>query len=431
MSSVPYGPPSPDTTAPDVSTVTPSVDTSTLPNQPAPPAPQQAPADQPQRGSLWKSILMGALNGLASGAGANTRGQSGASAFASGLAGGAAKQLEQPAQQQQANLAAAQQALYHANLVKVMAETHQMQEDQQNKYLDQVETDDRDLLKKGVIVPISAPGDHGEALQTLGHVVQNDPAGMYRLSPVRDENGQPAYQVVKVPDSPIRSDVTIKDADGNDQIVAAGTATARQIEQYSMAARAKQFDLKKAKDAAQSKQDLQDSKDADQKALKQTPSGNAKPQNLDDSGNPVWVPGVSADEKKKAELSENVVFNANNIASILARRPDLVGKVAGRFTSLESMAGTDDQDITSLQQDMHNIAMANVGIHGMRANDAVHDVERQILNNFKNGPRAIGGALKASADSVQTFIDNARPSTYKTHSKNGGALRSMVRKEQK
>jgi hypothetical protein len=151
-----------------------------------------------------------------------------------------------------------------------------------------------------------------------------------------------------------------------------------------------------------------------------------KPQNVDSNGNPVWVPGVSADEKKKAELSENVVFNSNNIASILQRRPDLVGKLAGRVTSLDQLAGTNDPDITSLGQDMHNIAIANVGIHGMRANDAVHDVEKNILNNFKNGPQAIGGALQSTAKSVQTFIDNARPDTYKTHSKNGGAMRAMV-----
>jgi hypothetical protein len=151
-----------------------------------------------------------------------------------------------------------------------------------------------------------------------------------------------------------------------------------------------------------------------------------KAQNVDSNGNPVWVPGATADEKKKAELSENVVFNSNNIASILQRRPDIVGVVAGRFTTLDQMAGTNDPDITALQQDMHNIAMANVGIHGMRSNEAVHDVESNILNSFKNGPKAIGGALQAGAKSVQTFIDNARPNTYKTHSTNGGAMRSMV-----
>lgn len=183
--------------------------------------------------------------------------------------------------------------------------------------------------------------------------------------------------------------------------------------------------------AAQRKTDQQ-TQIVDEKADQQRqtnaekPQKAQKPQNVDANGNPVWVPGVTADERKKAELSENVVFNANNIASILQRRPDIVGKVAGRFTTLDQMAGTNDPDITSLQQDMHNIAIANVGIHGMRANDAVHDVEKNILNNFKNGPLAIGGALKSTANSVQTFIDNARPDTYKTHSKNGGAIRSMV-----
>jgi hypothetical protein len=39
---------------------------------------------------------------------------------------------------------------------------------------------------------------------------------------------------------------------------------------------------------------------------------------------------------------------------------------------------------------------------------------------------AVGGALKASVESVQTFIDNARPETYKTHSKMGGVLKGMA-----
>ena len=146
----------------------------------------------------------------------------------------------------------------------------------------------------------------------------------------------------------------------------------------------------------------------------------------DENGNPVWRPGVSADEKKKAELAENMTFNANNIASILMRRPDLVGAVAGRYTNVKAMAGSDDQDIVSLSTDMHNIAMANNGIHGMRSAEAVTEFENKLLNHFKNGPNGIIGGLRASTASVQTFIDNARPETYKTHSKQGGAMRSMV-----
>jgi hypothetical protein len=32
------------------------------------------------------------------------------------------------------------------------------------------------------------------------------------------------------------------------------------------------------------------------------------------------VPGVGADEKKKAELAENIAFNANEVAKIVMKR---------------------------------------------------------------------------------------------------------------
>lgn len=151
-----------------------------------------------------------------------------------------------------------------------------------------------------------------------------------------------------------------------------------------------------------------------------------KPQNVDENGNPVWVSGASADEKKKAELAENMVFNINNVASILKRRPDIVGIVGGRFTNVQQMAGSNDPDIVALGTDIHNIGMANGGIHGMRSPQQAEDYSNQVLNHFKNGPKGVYGGLKSSADSVQTFIDAARPSTYKTHSSQGGAVRAMV-----
>jgi hypothetical protein len=136
--------------------------------------------------------------------------------------------------------------------------------------------------------------------------------------------------------------------------------------------------------------------------------------------------GVSADEKKKAELAENMVYNANNIAAILQRRPDIVGTVAGRITNVQQMAGTNDPDIVQLGTDIHNLAMANNGIHGMRSAEAVVEFENKLLNGFKNGPRGIADGLRGSVNSVQTFIDNARPDTYKTHSAQGGAIKAMV-----
>ena len=104
-----------------------------------------------------------------------------------------------------------------------------------------------------------------------------------------------------------------------------------------------------------------------------------------------WLPKVGADEKKKAELAENIAFNANEVASIVMRRPDILGAVAGRFTNAQQMIGDDDPDISALGVHVHNMAMANSGVHGFRSQEGVESYERQLLNNFKNGPAAMAG----------------------------------------
>jgi hypothetical protein len=134
-----------------------------------------------------------------------------------------------------------------------------------------------------------------------------------------------------------------------------------------------------------------------------------------------WKPKVTADEKKKAELAENIAENATAVNEALARRKDLVGAVAGRFTNVQQMIGNNDKDISAIGNRIHNIAMANSGVHGFRSQEGVKETETNILNNFKNGPDAVKGALASNVDSVQTFIDDARPEGYRTHSKQGGA----------
>lgn len=154
----------------------------------------------------------------------------------------------------------------------------------------------------------------------------------------------------------------------------------------------------------------------------QTGVDSARQKQADAQGaNPEWKPKVTADEKKKAELAENISFNANEINGLLSRRPDLVGKISGRFTNAEQMTGNDDRDISAIGMAVHNTAMANNGVHGLRSAEEVQRTEQKILNGFKNGPNAVSGALGEITGSVQTFIDNARPETYQTHSKKGGA----------
>jgi hypothetical protein len=94
------------------------------------------------------------------------------------------------------------------------------------------------------------------------------------------------------------------------------------------------------------------------------------------------------------------------------------------------MIGNNDPDISALGVHVHNMAMANSGVHGFRSQEGVESYERRLLNNFKNGPAAMAGALRASTGSVQTFIAKARPEVYKTHAKQGGAVRGMTETEQ-
>lgn len=164
-------------------------------------------------------------------------------------------------------------------------------------------------------------------------------------------------------------------------------------------------------------------------AINNNKADNTKDINASKPQKPVsdeWRTGATTMQKNKADLAENMVFNANNVASILRRRPDIVGAIGGRLTTIDQMKGTNDPDIVQLATDIENIAKANAGIHGQKAQEAVKQYEDTVLNHFKNGPKGIYGGLKSSVDSVQTFIDAARPDTYKTHSKNGGAIKSMV-----
>jgi hypothetical protein len=153
---------------------------------------------------------------------------------------------------------------------------------------------------------------------------------------------------------------------------------------------------------------------------------NAASDKGDKSGN--WVQGATANQKTKAGLAENIAENAMAAAAIIKKRPDLFGSGAGRITSLEQMTGNNDPDIAKMGQIIHNIALANNGVHGSKAHEEVTETTNTLLNGFKNGPRAMAGALKGLTDSVQTFVDDARPETYATHSKKLGVLNGMVKR---
>lgn len=117
---------------------------------------------------------------------------------------------------------------------------------------------------------------------------------------------------------------------------------------------------------------------------------------------------VPADISKRAALADNVVENANAVESIVNEHPDIVGASGGRYTNVQQMIGSDDPNIAALGIRMHNIALASNGAHGVRAQGAIEQTEKELFNHFKSGPNAIKSGLSATKDSMQTFLNDER-----------------------
>lgn len=115
---------------------------------------------------------------------------------------------------------------------------------------------------------------------------------------------------------------------------------------------------------------------------------------------------VPADVTKRAALAANVNENADAVEQLLNKRPDMLGSEGGRYTNVQQMIGSNDPDIHEMGVRMHNIALASNGAHGVRAAGAIQKTEDELFNNFKSGPQGIAGSLKATRDSMQTFLND-------------------------
>lgn len=165
-------------------------------------------------------------------------------------------------------------------------------------------------------------------------------------------------------------------------------------------------------------------------------SGNALPGGpTSDDGKPVGVRvanagAASGKRLDKGDLAVSVHENTASIRQILARRPDLVGALQGRYTTFQQMIGNDDADISALGTAGHNAALAATGIHGTKSSTQIAATEQSMLNHFKNGPKAIGGGLDEMDKSVQTFIDAAhrgkKPSVDPTRQTPNNGTRRVI-----
>lgn len=476
------------TSAPDTSALSqnnPDLQGPAQPPMAAPDAPAQAaqppaaPAG-PSKPSLWQNILMGALTGMAGSAGQKHFG-GGVAAGAGGFLQHQQEQKENAIQQQKADAQTQEaqstikfQSAQAANAVAEAAKNNAIAASLPQEARDAHDKNSVALMAQfqglGIPATVVADDTHDGAKGALEALTNSQgavphlfnievggqhfaydlsqisatPQGLSILNQARGIQGQPPLTAAQWKATPPA-------AQGPAMTQAleflnpppsknAGEATGK-LEQYkayqqaySKNPNADPDSLNRLNDTVKNLQIMKDSLMSTEKDLAATKAKISGDQALATNAGkikqandqtPQWLPKVGADEKKKAELAENIAENAIQAADILHKRPDMFGPVSGRITNIDQMKGNDDPDIAKMGVIIHNVAMANSGVHGFRSQEGVKDTENDLINKFHNGPRSIANALLFLTKSTQTFIDNARPEGYKTHSKMGGALKGM------
>lgn len=120
------------------------------------------------------------------------------------------------------------------------------------------------------------------------------------------------------------------------------------------------------------------------------------------------TPQPTADEKKRADLVENLNENLDQLEDIVNRRPDLFGKVAGRYTQLREWTGSSDPDVAALKGISDRLGMVQQSSHGMRSAQHVEQSANSVLNGFKNGPDAMKKAIADARKSGETFTKDVQ-----------------------
>jgi len=114
----------------------------------------------------------------------------------------------------------------------------------------------------------------------------------------------------------------------------------------------------------------------------------------------------TADEQRRADLARNMRENLDSLEEIVRRRPELFGPVAGRYTTLRQMAGTNDPDVGKLKTIREYLGMASVGAHAMRNAQHVGEAADAVMSHFINDPKVILASIEEGKKSTQTFLDD-------------------------
>jgi hypothetical protein len=206
----------------------------------------QAAAPQQAKPSLWKSVVQGALMGLAN--------SGGATSFGAGLAAGAAGPIKQAnrnqemglqqQQQSNANMAAAdahqhaqvQTAVAQANLAELQHTLAMQPPDRQQAFLEDRIKQAQTLRTSGAQVPVGDTGEYHDVLDRITKLHQTDPAKLFTPEPVRGADGGITWQVYESTDAPIAEDASVDIGGGQTVKFPKGSITGKQLTAYQLQA---------------------------------------------------------------------------------------------------------------------------------------------------------------------------------------------------
>lgn len=118
---------------------------------------------------------------------------------------------------------------------------------------------------------------------------------------------------------------------------------------------------------------------------------------------------LDAGQRRQVNLAGNAIHNLDAIGAILQRRPDLLGVIQGRVSQGKELAGTNDPDLAAVDTALDNYALAATGAHGVRAVKARADTKAAVLNDWKNGPKAIQSSIATARGSLANLASAGSP----------------------
>lgn len=121
-------------------------------------------------------------------------------------------------------------------------------------------------------------------------------------------------------------------------------------------------------------------------------------------------------ERNKADLAKSAHEQIESMRSIIGKRPDVFGPLAGRKTDLDVWLGSQDPDAQRFLAARTLAADHAAGVFGGRSEAALHELNN-ALGKFKDNPAAALAGLEAFDKANATF---AKAGTVKTAGSNAG-----------